>query len=421
MNMSEVAITLVILAGALLLFVTELVPLGITPLIVLSSLAVSGVLPVKDVLTGFSNDTTIMVLFMFPVGEALFQTGVCDFIGRKVIKMAGKSEVRLVGLIMLAAAALSAFTSNTGTTIVMAPLVVSVAREAGVSAGALLLPLAFGASFGGMLTLVGTPPNAIVQGALRQATGQSFGFFDFGKVSLPFVALAVLYMMFIGRKQVPQRLPAEAPSAEKHEFRSNKMGVSLLVLALVVVGMLFESRLSSFGLSLPIVAMIGAVLTVITGCITMPEFTGSIEWSAVLLMGGMQPLGLAMQKTGAADMLAGFLTRVIDSPTPYLMTGIVVLSAGLLGQFMSHTAATSVLAPVCIAIARQLGVSPAPLLMGLCQATSIAVATPIGTPPNVIVYHRGGYKFTDFVKTGLPLFILGVLMLSALIPRMFPY
>lgn len=262
--MSEVAITLVILAGALLLFVTELVPLGITPLIVLSSLAVSGVLPVKDVLTGFSNDTTIMVLFMFPVGEALFQTGVCDFIGRKVIKMAGKSEVRLVGLIMLAAAALSAFTSNTGITIVMAPLVVSVAREAGVSAGALLLPLAFGASFGGMLTLVGTPPNAIVQGALRQATGQSFGFFDFGKVSLPFVALAVLYMMFIGRKQVPQRLPAEAPSAEKHEFRSNKMGVSLLVLALVVVGMLFESRLSSFGLSLPIVAMIGAVLTVIT-------------------------------------------------------------------------------------------------------------------------------------------------------------
>lgn len=419
--MSEVAITLVILAGALILFVTELVPLGITPLIVLSSLAVSGVLPVKDVLTGFSNDTTVMVLFMFPVGEALFQTGVCDYIGRKVIKMAGKNEVRLIGLVMLAAAALSAFTSNTGTTIVMAPLVVSVAREAGVSAGSLLLPLAFGASFGGMLTLVGTPPNAIVQGALRQATGESFGFFDFGKVSLPFVAIAVLYMMFIGRKQVTARPTPEAPSSEKLEFRTGKMGVSLLVLALVVVGMLFESRLSGYGLSLPIVAMIGAVLTVVTGCITMHEFTGSIEWSSVLLMGGMQPLGLAMQRTGASQMLAGFLTRAVDNPSPYLVTGIVVVAAGLLGQFMSHTAATSVLAPVCVAIAQGLGVSPAPLLMGLCHATSIAVATPIGTPPNVIVYQRGGYKFTDFVKTGLPLFVLGALMLSVFIPKVFPF
>ena len=419
--MSQVAITLVILAGALVLFVTELVPLGITPLIVLSSLAVTGVLPVKDVLTGFSNDTTVMVLFMFPVGEALFRTGVCEFIGKKVIKIAGRNEVRLIGLVMLAAAVLSAFTSNTGTTIVMAPLIVSVAREAGVSAGTLLLPLAFGASFGGMLTLVGTPPNAIVQGALKEAAGKSFGFFDFGKVSLPCVAVLVIYMMFVGRKLLATRSVAEPSPAEKHEFRTNKMGMSLLILVLVVVGMFFESRLSAYGLSLPIVAMIGAVLTVVTGCITMSEFTTSIEWSSVLLMGGMQPLGAAMQRTGASQLLAGFLTRAISEPNPYLVTGLIVLGAGLLGQFMSHTAATSVLAPVCVAIAQELGVNPAPLLMALCHATSIAVATPIGTPPNVIVYQRGGYKFIDFVKTGVPLFILGALTLTLLIPKVFPF
>ncbi|MGI6631735.1 MAG: SLC13 family permease [Bacillota bacterium] len=419
--MSQVTITLFILVAALVLFVTELVPLGITPLIVLSSLSVSGVLSVKEVLTGFSNDTTVMVLFMFPVGEALFRTGVCEWIGRRVIRGAGKSEVKLVGFTMLAAAFLSAFTSNTGTTIVMAPLIMSVAREARVSASTLLLPLAFGASFGGMLTLVGTPPNAIVQGALREATGTSFGFFDFAKASLPFVAAAVLYMMFVGRKQVPARLPPESPSGERMEFRREKMGLSFVVLALVITGMLFEGKLSAYGLGLPIVAMIGAILTVVTRCITMKEFTESIEWSSVLLMGGMQPLGLAMQKTGAADLLARFLTGVIDNPSPIVLTGVVVVFAGLLAQFMSHTAATSVLAPVCVAIALQLGVSPAPLLMGLCQATSIAVATPIGTPPNVIVYHRGGYRFTDFVRTGLPLFVIGALTLSALIPVFFPF
>jgi len=406
--MSGITTTLIILAGAVLLFITELVPLGVTPLIVLSSLAVTGVLPVKEVLTGFSNDTTIMVLFMFPVGEALFRTGVCKWIGKKVIEKAGANEVKLVGLIMLAASGLSAFTSNTGTAIVMAPLVMSVAAEAGVSASRLMLPLAFGASFGGMLTLVGTPPNAIVQGALRQATGTSFGFFDFAKPALPFVLVSVLYMMYIGRKQVPARLAPTQSHEECLTFNDRKMGMSLLVLALVIVGMLFEGRLAAYGLSLPIIAMIGAVLTVVTGCISMKEFTDSIEWSAVLLMGGMQPLGLAMQRTGAADVLAGGLTM------------IVVFFAGGLAQFMSHTAATSVLAPVCVALALRLGVSPAPLLMALCHATSIAVATPIGTPPNVIVYQRGGYKFVDFMKTGVPLFLLGGLTLSVLIPMFFP-
>ncbi|MGE5580482.1 MAG: SLC13 family permease [Bacillota bacterium] len=418
--MSSITITLLILAGAVLLFITELVPLGVTPLIVLSSLAVTGVLPVKEVLTGFSNDTTIMVLFMFPVGEALFRTGVCKWIGKKVIEKAGNSEVKLIGLIMLAACALSAFTSNTGTAIVMAPLVMSVAAEAGVSASRLMLPLAFGASFGGMLTLVGTPPNAIVQGALKQATGTSFGFFDFAKPSLPFVVIAVLYMMFVGRKQVPSRVAPPRNQDESLTFREGKMGVSLVVLALVIVGMLFEGRVAAHGLSLPIIAMIGAVLTIVTGCISMKEFTDSIEWSAVLLMGGMQPLGLAMQRTGAADVLAGGLTRLVENPSPVVLTMIVVFFAGTLAQFMSHTAATSVLAPVCVALALRLGVSPAPLLMALCQATSIAVATPIGTPPNVIVYQRGGYKFVDFVKTGVPLFLLGGLALSPLIPVFFP-
>lgn len=419
--MSQITVTLLILLGAVVLFVTELVPLGITPLIVLSSLAVSRVLPVKDVLTGFSNDTTILVLFMCPVGEALFRSGACARIGKKVLRSAGSNEVRLVGLTMVVAALISAFTSNTGTAIVMTPLVISLASEAGISASTLLLPLAYGASLGGMLTLIGTPPNVIAQGALRESTGGSFAFFDFGKVSLPIVAVAILYMMFIGRKQVKARLPAKAPSLEGQSYRKGKSGVASAIAVLVVVGMFFETKLSAYGLSLPVIAMVGAVLTIVTGCITMEEFTGSIEWPAVLLMGGMQPLGLAMQRTGAADMLAGLLTRFMANPTPFVLTSTVVFVAGVLAQFMSHTAATSVLAPVCVAVAHRLGVNPAPLLMALCHATSIAMATPIGTPPNVIVYHRGGYKFTDFVVTGVPLFILGWLLLSFLIPRAFAF
>ncbi|HHY17484.1 MAG TPA: SLC13/DASS family transporter [Firmicutes bacterium] len=294
--MSQITITLLILVGAIICFITELVPLGITPLIVLSSLAVFKVLPPSEVLTGFSNNTTILVLFMCPVGEALFRTGVCNWLGEKTIRIAGKNEVKLIGMIMVVAACMSGFTSNTGTAIVMAPLVMSIASEAGASPSRLLMPLAYGASFGGMLTLVGTPPNVIVQGALQEAAGISFGFFDFAKVSLPVVVMAIVYMMTIGRKQVPDRLPAKLPSQEGLPNRKGKMGIAVAIVVLVITGMLFENRISAYGLTLPIIAMVGAVLTVATGCITMDEFTGSIEWSAVLLMGGMQPLGLAMQK-----------------------------------------------------------------------------------------------------------------------------
>ncbi len=404
-----------------MLFVTELIPLGITPLAIMSCLAITGILPAKEVLTGFSNNTTLLVLFMCPIGEALFRTGVCNRIGESIVKFAGKSELRLIGFIMSSAAFLSAFTSNTGTAIVMAPIIISVAKKASTSASTLLMPLAYGASLGGMLTLVGTPPNMIAQDALKGATGSSFSFFDFAKVSLPVVSVAVLYMIFIGKKQIPARLPADAQSKTQVGHRKHKMGIAIIIIVLVVTAMLFENEVSDYGLNLPVIAMIGAILTVVTGCITMDEFTDSIEWTAILLLGGMQPLGLAMQKTGTADVLAEFLTHSIKNPTPFTLTATLIFFSGGLAQFMSHTAATSILAPVCIAMAGKLGVSPAPLLMALCQATSIAIATPIGTPPNVIVYHRGGYKFTDFVVTGIPIFILGGLLLSFLIPKAFPF
>lgn len=419
--MSPAILTLIILLGAVLFFLFEVVPLAITSLLVVVALAATKILPAKDALAGFSNDTTMLILFMSPVGEALFRTGFGQWIGQKALDFAGKNQIKLIGAIMAAAAALSAFTSNTGTTLVLAPLVVAMAAIAEVSPSVLLMPLAYAASFGGMLTLIGTPPNMIVQGALKEATKTSFGFFDFGKVALPVTVIGILYMMYIGRKQVPPRLPVQKASGTQQTFKTEKMWTSVAILAIVVVAMFFESRLSEYGLNLAIIAVIGAILTVVTKCITIKEFYGSVEWTAVILFAGMLPLGTAMQKTGAAKMVAEWFIKLLPSTSPMVVTAMVILGAGILAQFMSHTAATSILAPVCVAMAKSLGVSPAPLLMALCQATSIAMATPIGTPPNVIVYEKGGYKFSDFIVTGLPLFVIGWVVLTVLIPVFFPF
>ncbi|NPV71378.1 MAG: SLC13/DASS family transporter [Firmicutes bacterium] len=422
--MSPAILTLLILLGAVLCFLFEVFPLAITSLLVVVALSVSKVLTPKEALAGFSNDTTILIWFMAPVGEALFKTGFGNWIGQKALAWAGKSQIKLIAAIMTAAAVLSAFSSNTGTTLVMAPLVVAMAAVVEVSPSVLLLPLAYAASFGGMLTLIGTPPNMIANGALKDATkgAMQFGFFDFGKVALPVTILGILYMMHIGRKQVPARLPvAKAADIKQQAYKTDKMWTSVAILVIVVVAMFFEQQISQFGLNLAVIAVAGAILTVVTRCLTIKEFHGSVEWTAVILFAGMLPLGTAMQKTGAAKMVAEWFIKLLPSPSPMLLTAMVILGAGVLAQFMSHTAATSILAPVCVALAGQLKVSPAPLLMALCQATSIAMATPIGTPPNVIVYEKGGYKFSDFTVTGLPIFIFSWIILTILVPVVIPF
>jgi len=176
---SEMILTFVILIVTIVIFVWDKLRVDIVALLALLALALTGILEPKQALAGFSNTTVIMIAVLFVVGGGLFKTGVADWLGSQLLRLAGKSETRLIVMLMLGTALLSGFLSNTGTVAVLLPAVVAAAWRIGSVPSKLLVPLAFAASIGGMMTLIGTPPNIVISAALEEGGYRPFGFFEY--------------------------------------------------------------------------------------------------------------------------------------------------------------------------------------------------------------------------------------------------
>ena len=177
-------VTLIILILSAAFFVSGKVRSDIVALCALIGLLVFQILTPEEALSGFSNSVVIMMVGLFVVGGAIFQTGLAKMISSRILKLAGKSELRLFLLVMLVTSAIGAFVSNTGTVALMLPIVVSLATNAGMNPGRLLMPLAFASSMGGMMTLIGTPPNLVIQDTLVHAGFEPLSFFSFLPVGL---------------------------------------------------------------------------------------------------------------------------------------------------------------------------------------------------------------------------------------------
>jgi di/tricarboxylate transporter len=594
---------LVILAITILLFVTEWLRVDVVALLVLLALLITGLISPEAAFSGFSSPAVLTVWAVFIVSGGLFHTGVANLLGDRLLKIAGSSPRRLVGLIMATVGVMSGVMNNVGATAVLMPAVVSISRKARVSASKLLMPLAFGSLLGGMTTLIGTPPNILVSDVLSQAGYEPFSLLDFAPIGLVALVLGVIYMAFIGLRRLPEqtavemmastgehvdlvdsyrlgerlfraRIPAgshlvgqrlaesglreefeltviglerrgkvslgldkdtvlqrgdvlliegmvdnlvwaEATGwvdvqpevgVEDHDLQSEVVGIAEVLLAprsglvgktladilfrekfsLTVLAILRDGRPRRTGLVdlplrfgdtllvqgprqkirilqrepdfvvmgdvevapvvrarkapvavgllvlmlvpviagwLPIAAsaLLAGILMVLTGCLTMDEAYQSIEWKAVFLVAGTLPLGIAMQETGTAEYLAGFLVDTLGGLHPLaLLAGFYILT-NLLTQFMSNAASTMLIAPIAIGAAQQIGSEPYALLMTIAVAASAGFLTPVAHQSNVLVMGPGGYRFGDYFKSGLPLDLLAFVVTVLIVPLIWPW
>ena len=199
-------ITIGILVLSAIFFVNGKIRSDLVALCALVALLVCQILTPEEALSGFSNSVVIMMIGLFVVGGAIFQTGLAKMISSKILRLAGKSETRLFLLVILVTSAIGAFVSNTGTVALMLPIVVSLAASADVSPSRFLMPLAFASSMGGMMTLIGTPPNLVINDALISAGYEGLSFFSFLPVGLVCVAVGIIVLMplskvFLGGKK----------------------------------------------------------------------------------------------------------------------------------------------------------------------------------------------------------------------------
>ena len=424
--MSPAVVTLIILGIVAILFITEIIPLAITAMGGAIACGIAGVIPIKTVFSGLSNSTVVLFAGMFVISAAMFHTGLAQLIGIRVVRAVGTGENSLMAGTMIIAALLSSVSSNTGTTAALLPVIIGICSAAHIPASRQLMPLAFGAGAGGIITLVGTPPNIIASGALKAAGFQGFGFFEFAWIGIPITVGTIVYMMIIGKRFLPkaelsedveidESAAAEAQAATTDTRKQVIVGATLLA---VVVVMALDLK----AFPLEVAAVIGALFLVLSKCVTEKEAYAGIDWVTIFLFAGMMPIATAMEKSGAGKLIADVVVGVLGgSPSPLFVTAVLfALSCGLT-QFMSNTAATALLAPIGISIAQGIGANPQAVLMAIAVAASCAFATPVGTPPNTIVLGPGGYKFVDYVKVGIPLIVVCFVISLLVIPVVWPF
>ncbi len=208
----SIAWVYLILLVSLVLFITEVIRVDLVALLVLVTLATTGMVTPAEAFSGFSNAAVITVWAMFIVSAGLTRTGIARIIGKFVLRIAGKGEVRLVAIIMMFAAGMSAFMNNIGVAALLLPVTIGLSRSAEVPPSRLLLPLAVGSLLGGLTTLVGTPPNILVSNALAQAGEPAFGLFDFTPVGGLIVLASIGFFLAFGRRLLPSRTPAKEVS-----------------------------------------------------------------------------------------------------------------------------------------------------------------------------------------------------------------
>ncbi|EPK6333528.1 citrate transporter [Klebsiella pneumoniae] len=607
----ELIWVLSLLANAVVLFATGKVRMDAIALMVIVAFVLSGTLTLNEAFSGFSDPNVILIAALFIIGDGLVRTGVATKMGAWLVSVAGNSETKMLIYLMLTVAGLGAFMSSTGVVAIFIPVVLSVSARMNTSPSRLMMPLSFAGLISGMMTLVATPPNLVVNSELLREGLHGFSFFSVTPIGLVVLILGIVYMLAVrfmlktdngdsardGRKRstfrdlireyhltgrarrlairpgspmIGQRLDdlklrerycANVIGVERwrrfrrvivnvngvSEFRardvllidmsasdvdlrqfcgeqmlepmvlrgeyfadqaldvgmaevalipdSEMMGKTVREIAfrtrfgLNIVGMKRDGKamdgsvvdeplqlgdillvvgnwrqialLAKRGrdfvvLNMPVevddaspahsqaphaifclVLMVALMLTdeipnpiaAIIACLLMGKFRcinaesayKAIHWPSIILIVGMMPFALALQKTGGVDLVVKGLMDVAGGEGPYLMLGCLFVMCAAIGLFISNTATAVLMAPIALAAAKSMGVSPYPFAMVVAMAASAAFMTPVSSPVNTLVLGPGKYSFSDFVKIGVPFTILVMVVCVLLIPVLFPF
>ena len=420
-RMSQTTITLLFLTFTIISFILEKIPLGLTATICALGLTLTGMLDASTTFAQYVNSNVILCVGMFVVGQALFETGMANKIGGIVTKFA-RTERTLIIAIMVIVGVMSGFLSNTGTAAVLIPVVCGIADESGYSRSRLLMPLVFAAALGGNLSIIGAPGNLMGVNALQEM-GLSTSFFMYAPVGVPMLILGIIYFVFLGYRFLPDGTAAGGAAVEAQKDFSNvpkwKQVISLVVLIVVIIAMIFEEEI---GISIQVSSCIGAVFLVLTGVLTEKEALQSIDLKVVLLFGGSLSLAKALDTTGAGNLIADKIVGLLGAnPNPIVLLLVIFIVTCALTNFMSNTATTALMIPIAVSLANNLGADPRAVVIATVIAGSCAYATPIGMPANTMVVGLGGYKFKDYVKSGLPLILFSFAICMILLPILFPF
>lgn len=418
--METSTIAIIILICTIILYLTEIFPLAVTALVSCIAMGIFNCCSYNTVFSGFSNNVTMMIIGMCIVGDTLFYTGAASYLGSKLIKVFGKNEKVFLIACVCISAVLSAFLSNSATVAMMLPISASAisASEGRLTKKHTYMPIGFAAVAGGGLTLIGSTPQIIAQGLLVDSGFQGASFFEYLLTGIPKVLIMIVFFSTIGYKMIKHvcdfpEVQDDADKdnvAEKHNHFTFKMLISIVILLGCVAG--FITQIWSFG----IVSMLGAVLCIITGCVNIKDAFKHLDWNTIILIACSLGFAACLNESGAGEVIANaFVGLVGKDVNHYVVLVVIAILASFLGNIVSASAATPILAPICLYMAPKIGMDSRSLVLAVVIFSSIVYTTPTSTPPNSMPL-IAGYRYTDYVKIGGLLNVITVVCLLIIYP-----
>ena len=421
--MTPSVIATLVFAVSVTLFVSGRLPMGWIALAVPLALHLTGIIEAQEVFSSLTSPSIILVLAMGVIGAGLFRTGMASWLGRTLFRFC-PGERSLVFAVVLLGGVLSGFVSNTGTVAVLMPIVMCAAAAKGLPASRLLIPLAYGATFGGNLSVIGSPGNLIAKDVIEKMSNgkMTVSFFEYAWIGLPLLLALAVFLSFFSGRLVPDR-----PSGACGEQSGSPGGgvrwkgvLTVAVLILSVVGMVAADSLPGFP-RMHIVACLGAMAIVLFGVVSQKEAFASFDLQAVFLLAFMPPLGKALVETGAAAFLTDLIVRLTGGSGPYVLTAVLWIAVWALTQLMSNTATCALFCPIGWGVATSIGADPRAVVISVLVASSVGVCTPLAIPANMLILEPGNLRFRDFFRSGIAVSILAFALSLLLLPRLYPF
>lgn len=421
--MSPAIITLLILVVAIIIFISDRLPMGLVAFMVPMALYFFGIIGVKDIFASIVNENVILIIAMCVLGAAFFKTGLAWQSSKILLKYA-KTERSLSVLIFMISGVMSAFVSNSGTVAVLIPIVLGIAGTSQIKPIKLLMPLVFGATIGADISIIGSPGNLIAKNTIETFSKGNLlvPFFEYAKIGIPLMIACALLLYFFGSRLIPDRDGNEQSDVQmdySHIPEWHKL-LTLIVFVLAILGMVATDYVK-FLPPIHIIACCAAIVLVLTGVLNQKETFNSFETLTVFMLAFMMPLGAALNSTGAGEMIARAVISVTGN------SGVIVIMASLwiltwaLTQVMSNTAACTLLCPVGWTIAQSIGADPRAVVIAIFIASSVAVCTPMAIPANSMIIGPGNVKFKDFLKPGLAISFVCFIVSMILLPVFYPF
>ena len=409
----------------------------------------AGILEPRECLEGFSNKGMMTVGLLFLVSEGVRRSGVLEQVIFHLLPHKRTSATKANARFLPAIAALSAFLNNTPVVVIFAPIIKNWARKVGVPYTKFLIPLSYATILGGICTLIGTSTNLVVDGLIQDSGRKGMGMFEIGKVGLIICLAGLAYLIFYSHYLLPDNQETRQPDTDDKFVQAHQALLSsdeegnaqplshkkryfaLFLLVFMVVGatigeMPFMRELvPGFRFDMFFFVCLTTVIMAWTRIFNPRKYSKYISWDVLVTIACAFAISKGMQNSGFADYIADGIIACADAlgrthHGPYVMLAIVFLITNLFTELITNNAAAALSFPLALAVAEKLGVDPMPFFICICVAASAAFSTPIGYQTNLIVQGIGGYRFTDYLKVGLPLNIIVFLISIFVIPLIWP-